>query len=302
MKKSILLMFAYAIIYFGIMFLAQTYYDFSWVHKAEPKNTQENALPVINEQLTEPINDLIKTTSETKLDINSSEAETPQDLTKTAGTKQETEQTQEPAKEPTPQQLPAEEEIKPKPLTLQEKLEANNLVDIETLPVKVFLDMRYATTNNFTGKKLYKKAKCYLKQPAAEALAKAAKYALKAEDPFYLCIYDCYRPKSVQKTMLNSATIPGYLAKVSNHSRGMSVDLGPCDAQGEPFLTPTEFDTFSELSGSYSYAEEIPQIAIENRKALQKVMKKAGFSTIATEWWHFDYKGAKKEEVLDIKF
>ena len=26
------------------------------------------------------------------------------------------------------------------------------------------------------------------------------------------------------------------------------------------------------------------------------------FSTISKEWWHFDYKGAKNEEVLNIRF
>ena len=187
-------------------------------------------------------------------------------------------------------------------LELGEQLAAKDLVDIETLPVRIFLDIKYATTNNFTGKQLYERAKCYLKKPAAEALVKAAEYALEIKDPFYLCLYDCYRPASVQKIMLESAEKPGFLAKVSNHSRGMAVDLGPCDMYGQPFSTPTEFDTFSELSGAYAQAEEISKMAIENRTSLQEIMKKAGFSPISNEWWHFDYKGAKEEEVLDIKF
>ncbi len=186
--------------------------------------------------------------------------------------------------------------------TLKEQLEAADLVDIETLHAKVFLDIRYATVNNFTGKKLYKKAKCYLKKPAANALVKAAKMALQADEPFNLCIYDCYRPDSVQKIMLKSITQKGFLSKISNHSRGMAVDLGPCDSEGEPLLTPTTFDTFSKLSASNYQGDEIPQIAIRNRENLQEIMKKAGFSTISNEWWHFDYKGAKNEEVLNIKF
>ena len=189
-----------------------------------------------------------------------------------------------------------------KTLALEEELAAHDLVDIETLSIPVFLDIKYATYNNFTGQKLYEQAKCYLKKPAAQALAKAAAYALQSNEPFYLCIYDCYRPKSVQQIMLDSENTQGYLASVSNHSRGMAVDLGPCDDRGEPFLTPTEFDTFSEFSAAYTNDEEIPKIAIKNRTDLQEVMKKAGFSTISNEWWHFDYKDAKNEEVLDIKF
>lgn len=219
--------------------------------------------------------------------------ETNQEIVKEQPLEQETAQGQNP---------PAEQTIEKKGPTLQEQLDAANLVDIRTLRTKVFLRIKYATTNNFTERKLYNKAKCYLKKPAAQALVKAAKMAVEEEFPFWLCIYDCYRPSSVQKIMLKSVKEQGFLSKVSNHSRGMAVDVGPCNMQGEPLLTPTAFDTFSDVSGAYYYGDEVPEIAIQNRTALQEVMKKAGFNTISNEWWHFDYKGAKNEPVLDIKF
>jgi D-alanyl-D-alanine dipeptidase len=182
-------------------------------------------------------------------------------------------------------------------------LTQNNLVDIETLPLKVFLDIRYATVNNFTGERLYDNAKCYLHKDVAAALVNAAKYALDEETPFYFCLYDCYRPLSVQKIMFAKTPVPGLVsnpAAGSNHNRGAAVDLGPCNESGISLPMPTEFDDFGAKSGSYAGGADIPKTALKNRDTLQKVMRKAGFTVISKEWWHFDYKDAKQYPVLDI--
>ena len=178
------------------------------------------------------------------------------------------------------------------------------LVNVESLPVKLFLDIRYATENNFAGKKLYISDKCYLQKDTADALTKAAQYATQEETPFYLCLYDCYRPLSAQQALWDIHPVPGQVANPktgSNHNRGTAVDLGPCDQQGYPLPTPTPFDDFSE--NAYAYAKEgISQEAIRNRSALQKVMRKAGFTTIRKEWWHFNYKNAKNYPIVDLEF
>lgn len=181
---------------------------------------------------------------------------------------------------------------------------SKGLVNIESLSVKLFLDIRYATENNFAGQKMYTSDKCYLQQDVAEALAKAARYAEEESSPFYLCLYDCYRPLSTQKTMWDIHPVPGQVANPktgSNHNRGTAVDLGPCDANGYPLETPTQFDDFSEQA--YAYAREgVSQTAQDNRAALQKVMRKAGFTTIRKEWWHFNYKNANKYPIIDLEF
>ena len=272
MRKTIFIMFGFIAFYLGGMFFVEKHFGYDWTPAKKIQTAPEPA----------PQEDLVaQAVPETIIE---------QGILPDILPEEEKPKIEEPVI------------IKPKPIPLKQRLAEKDLVDIETLPVKVFLDMRYATTNNFTGKQLYNRAKCYLKRPVAQALLKAAKYAREADEPFYFCIYDCYRPKSVQKIMLESTDKQGYLAQVSNHNRGMAVDLGPCDAQGEALLTPTEFDTFSVLSGAYNNDEDIPQIAIKNRTALQNVMKRAGFKTISNEWWHFDYPGAKNEEVLNIKF
>lgn len=181
---------------------------------------------------------------------------------------------------------------------------SKGLVNIESLSVKLFLDIRYATQNNFAGRKMYNSDRCYLQKDAAEALAKAAQYAAEEDSPFYLCLYDCYRPLSAQKIMWDIHPVPGQVANPktgSNHNRGTAVDLGPCNAEGYPLETPTPFDDFSEQA--YAYAREnVSREAQANRAALQKVMRKAGFTTIRKEWWHFNYKNAKSYPIIDLEF
>lgn len=190
----------------------------------------------------------------------------------------------------------------------QEKLDVlfkeKNLVNIDSIPATLFLDMRYATANNFTGKKIYKSDKCYLQADTAEALAAAAQYALEEAEPFYLCLYDCYRPLSAQQALWDINPTPGQVANPktgSNHNRGTAVDLGPCDANGYALPMPTPFDDFSEKAHAYA-KDGITEAAIKNRTALQRVMRKAGFTTIRKEWWHFNYKNAKQYPLVDIEF
>lgn len=325
MKKIIYTIVAYIVVCLGAMFFIEQKYDFDWTPAvSKNKNITSEEMPLkteeippvlpkevmkeqsLNEEIFTPFLEQEPIGMEEQTEISTDE--TNNNLAEEENVSGENNLSGEnPASESENQTISEEENPvlqEEEPLAPQENpaFAEKGLVDIETLPIKVFLDIRYATTDNFTDKQLYDKPKCYLKEPAAEALAKAVEYALEIKEPFYLCLYDCYRPASVQKIMLESTDKPGYLAKVSNHSRGMAVDLGPCDSQGQPFLTPTDFDTFSEFSGAYVTSEKISPTAIKNRTALQDVMKKAGFSPISNEWWHFDYKGAKNEEVLDIKF
>ena len=51
-------------------------------------------------------------------------------------------------------------------------------------------------------------------------------------------------------------------------------------------LTPlSHIDNEEELVKKGKITKE----AMENRRLLRKVMRKAGFKTIRTEWWHFNY-------------
>lgn len=210
-----------------------------------------------------------------------------------------------PKAEPKAAQQPKEEKAAPapapaKPTTPQIKTDSSakfneaGLIDIEALPIKVFLDIKYATAKNFTGKQLYANPKCYLNKTTADAFVKAV--FLAQDEGMYFCVYDCYRPSSVQKIMWDKDESSSFLS-----SRGGAVDIGPCDAAGKPLPSPTSFDTFTEQAAS-SAKDGIAADAIENRTTLQKVMKDAGFSTVKNEWWHFDYEDAKDYPILDLRF
>ncbi|MEM6733891.1 MAG: M15 family metallopeptidase, partial [Myxococcota bacterium] len=76
-----------------------------------------------------------------------------------------------------------------------------DLVDVMTLEPRWELDIRYATTDNFTGQVLYPTARCLLRPAVAKMLVEAQKH-LDAKHPgFTLRLKDCYRPRSVQLAM-----------------------------------------------------------------------------------------------------
>src|SRR5437868_15392704 len=75
------------------------------------------------------------------------------------------------------------------------KEKSNDLVDVTKAVPHVRLDIRYATTNNFTGTVLYPMAKCCLRQSTAKKLA-AVQRELESMG-LGLKIYDGYRPFSI---------------------------------------------------------------------------------------------------------
>src|SRR6267143_2013988 len=63
---------------------------------------------------------------------------------------------------------------------------------------------------------------------------------------------------------------------------------------------PTGYDSFTEEAWPTTLARD-PE-ASKNRALLIKVMEKHGFKVSASEWWHFDFTGWQKYEVMDIDF
>ncbi|MGQ0541656.1 MAG: M15 family metallopeptidase, partial [Blastocatellia bacterium] len=72
----------------------------------------------------------------------------------------------------------------------ENKREAH-LVELITLDKTIKLDIRYATENNFVGKKVYPEARAFLQRPAAKAVKRAHKKLKK--QGLGLVIYDGYR-------------------------------------------------------------------------------------------------------------
>lgn len=176
---------------------------------------------------------------------------------------------------------------------------ATPLVEVKQVIPDVVLDLRYATGQNFLGRKVYPDgARCLLRKETVERLDVVAK-ALRKQG-LRLRLYDCYRPRAVQWEMWAILPKPGYVAdprKGSNHNRGTAVDLTLADAAGKELEMPTGFDSF-EKAAHHGYAGA-PQSAIRHRELLREAMEAAGFVKNRMEWWHYDLPRATKFPVLD---
>ena len=174
-------------------------------------------------------------------------------------------------------------------------------IELDKMNPHIFLDIRYATTNNFTGKIVYPEARAFLVKEAALALDSVQKELEKSG--LALKVFDAYRPLSVQKIFWEIMPDDRYVAdpkKGSRYNRGMAVDLTLVYEDGKELAMPTEYDDFTEKAHRDYMALTDEQI--KNRKILEDVMVKYGFIPFATEWWHFDYKGWENYNIMDTKF
>lgn len=175
------------------------------------------------------------------------------------------------------------------------------MIELIKLDSTFMLDVRYATSNNFTGKKIYPEARVFLEKESAEALVRVHQ-ALKKKG-FRLKMFDGYRPLSAQKILWATKPDERYVAdpqKGSRHNRGMAVDLTLTDMKGREVPMPTGYDEFSQKA--HRNFMDLPSEVILNRKILEEAMEGEGFVGLPTEWWHFDFKGWERYPILDLSF
>jgi D-alanyl-D-alanine dipeptidase len=150
----------------------------------------------------------------------------------------------------------------------------------------VDIDLAYATANNFTGKPIYRRARCYLHADAGAALERAVDLA--RAQGYRLRIFDAYRPTEAQWVMWNHTPDPEFLAdprRGSPHSRGVAVDLTLLDREGRELDMGTGFDAFTPLSHHGSL--DVSRTAQANRFTLLGIMTAAGWDFYRNEWWHY---------------
>ena len=176
------------------------------------------------------------------------------------------------------------------------------LVDLQKVVPGLVLDIRYASTNNFTGEKIYNLAKAYARKPVADALKKI-QAELKLQG-LGIKIFDAYRPYKATVKFYEVYKDTTYVAspyRGSRHNRGCALDLTVINLQsGEELKMPTGYDSFSKAAWPSTPVSD-PLIR-KNRSMLINVMQKHGFRVNSSEWWHFDFIGWKKYEVLDVDF
>ncbi|MFZ0452445.1 MAG: M15 family metallopeptidase [Ignavibacteriaceae bacterium] len=180
----------------------------------------------------------------------------------------------------------------------------SDLVEPIKLDSTFHLDIRYATSNNFLGRPVYKEARAFLQRPAAEALVKVNR-ELKPYG-FALVIFDGYRPWSVTKTFwdMTPEDKKEFVANPKNgsrHNRGCAVDLSLYEiASGKEVEMPSNYDEMSERAYADYKGGTDKQRSL--RDLLRSKMEDNGFKVLDVEWWHFDYKDWKSYRIENIPF
>jgi zinc D-Ala-D-Ala dipeptidase len=177
------------------------------------------------------------------------------------------------------------------------------LVDIKTIIPQISCELKYATNQNFTKRKLYEDATTtYLRMLVAFALKRVEDELEKYN--YSLKIFDAYRPYSVTKKMWVLIHDDRYVANPANgsgHNRGLAVDLTLIEkTTGKEVNMGTNFDNFTD-SAHHSF-RNLPEEVLKRRMFLRSTMESYGFKALETEWWHYSWPNDNNYQVLDISF
>lgn len=167
------------------------------------------------------------------------------------------------------------------------ELENDSLVKIKDYIPDIFVDLKYSTENNFMKKKIYDFKEAYLRYGTLKKLKKAQERVKK--EGFSLLVYDAFRPVRAQFVMWEFMPDDDFVADptkgFSKHSRGMSIDVSLCTAEGKKVPMPGGFDEFATAKRDYSNCS--PEVQ-KNMALIESAMKEAGFRAYVNEWWHYN--------------
>ncbi len=172
------------------------------------------------------------------------------------------------------------------------------LIPISAPQYDVDLDLRYATGENVTGRRLYRRAACLLNPEAAQALSRAV--ALARPLGLRLRVFDAFRPVEVQLALCRQFPESPYISDPRRgsapHCRGAAVDLTLVDAGGDALDMGTGFDDFSEAS--HHGTTTVPSGAQRHRALLLGLMTAAGWDFYRREWWHYQLFEPRRHPLL----
>ena len=200
-----------------------------------------------------------------------------------------------PASPPPPSARPASPSVNTEETAVAPDAVADTLlVEVLGIDSSIVVDLRYATSNNFTGSPLpgYLANRAYLRREAAAALARVQR-GLRPRG-LGIKIFDAYRPVRATLAMVDwtervnrpDLLKDGYIASRSRHNLGLAIDLTLIElATGRELEMGTPFDTFSAAAHTANASGE----AAANRQILKAAMEREGFVNYDQEWWHFSF-------------
>lgn len=185
-------------------------------------------------------------------------------------------------------------------ITTEKEPEDDEYVLVKKYIPDIYVELRYATENNFTGVKIYDFTEAYLRYGTVKKLAQVQK-ELKQQG-YSLKIWDAYRPFEAQQKLWEVYPDHNYVANPANgmkkHNLGGTVDITMVAADGSVISMPTEFDDFS-LKADRNYSDIEDEEAVKNVMILQNAMENNGFTGYQGEWW--DYSDTVEYEAVDFE-
>ena len=162
------------------------------------------------------------------------------------------------------------------------------------------LEIRYATEQNITGKKIYADKRAWLRE---ETIRKLAQVARELEEKGYrLVLWDGWRPALAQKALWAAKPDGRFLTppnRISRHTRGTSVDVSLADRNGKILEMPSDHDEFTDRADEDF--SDVPKEVAQRARLLRKAMFRAGFSGVPDEWWHYDLRDWASYEPIELR-
>lgn len=174
--------------------------------------------------------------------------------------------------QPTPERIPAEDEF----------------VRIRDYIPEIVVDLKYATTDNFTGQVIYDFTEAYARYGTVVKLKKAQEILTKRG--YFIKIWDAYRPVSAQFKLWEICPDGNFVSNpnvgYSNHTRGCALDITLVDSSGNEIEMPSPFDNFTQIADrDYS---DVSETAASNAQMLEEIIQSCGLKGYYNEWWHFN--------------
>ncbi len=158
----------------------------------------------------------------------------------------------------------------------------DELVKVSDFIPSIYVDLRYASSNNLAGIKIYSYSDAYLRYGTVQRLAAVQEELL--ESGYALLIWDAFRPVSAQFTLSGilpeKASSPINKTVAYNHGAALSVSIIASD--GTPLPIPYDFDC-SDRPSDYDNSSK----AAANADLLSQVMKRHGFVPYLSQWYRY---------------
>ncbi|MDN2452786.1 M15 family metallopeptidase [Lactobacillus sp. UCMA15818] len=163
--------------------------------------------------------------------------------------------------------------------------------NIQKLDPDIIVDLKYATTDNFTNQIVYDFTTAIARTGTAQKLTIASELVKK--QGYFLKVWDAYRPVSAQKKLFVVYPDPHFVAEPNpnfSHQKGVTFDLTLVDTNKNEVKMQSSFDDFSKRAHR-NFKRNLEEEGYY--QILNSAMLKAGFVGYSEEWW--DYRDSEMD-------